>query len=202
MSVTFSEDAIALLRFQAERAGAPPPARPDEIHESEQALGFALPSALRQIYGLVANGGFGPGYGLLGLLGGATDEFGDTAVTRYLADRQSPDMLWPEGLVPLCSWGDEITSCAEAFVEAAPVSVFDPGALAYDAEMEVLDARTCLFFHRSSVAGWLVAWARGADLWRTEMFPDPRTGVPGVSRLRPWSDATTRRTGRGGRGWA
>lgn len=201
MSAPLSQDALGLLQRRADEAGAPPPASADAIRESEHAFGFALPAALRQVYGLVANGGFGPGYGLLGLVGGATDEFGDTAVSRYVADRGSPDLIWPEGLVTLCSWGDEIASCVEARSEAGPVSVFDPGALAYGAEMEVLDARACLFFHRPSVAEWLLAWARGADLWRTEMFPDPDSGVPGVSRLRPWSDATLRRTGRSGPSW-
>lgn len=199
MSVMLSDTALALLHQRAQAVGAPPPATPQQIEESERALGFRLSPALLQIYGRVANGGVGPGYGLMGLLEGAVDEYGDTAVSRYVADRDAPDILWPAGLVCLCSWGDGVYSCAEALDEAAPVSVFDPDALHYGEATEVLDARACLFLHRASVTEWLLAWARGADLWRTEMFPDPHSGVPGVSRLTPWPRATSGRSAGPGR---
>lgn len=41
-----------------------------QLRESEQTLGFALPLLLRLLYLQIANGGFGPGYGLFGIFGG------------------------------------------------------------------------------------------------------------------------------------
>ena len=41
---------------------------------SEKQLGFALPNLLTQLYSSIGNGGFGPGYGMLGVVGGAADD--------------------------------------------------------------------------------------------------------------------------------
>jgi hypothetical protein len=51
------------------------PATPRQLAESERQLGSRLPVVVRQLYTLVANGGFGPGDGLLGLVGGAVDHW-------------------------------------------------------------------------------------------------------------------------------
>jgi len=45
-----------------------PTATEQPIRETEQQLGFPLPPLLRLLYTQIANGGFGPGTGLLGLL--------------------------------------------------------------------------------------------------------------------------------------
>ena len=47
-----------------------PPATEHRLRETEQELGFSLPPLLRLCYTQVANGGFGPGYGIIGVLGG------------------------------------------------------------------------------------------------------------------------------------
>lgn len=47
-----------------------PPATEEQLHITEERLGFALPPLLRSLYGNVANGGFGPGLGLHGVYGG------------------------------------------------------------------------------------------------------------------------------------
>jgi hypothetical protein len=67
------------------------------LESAERELGFALPSAIRRVYGEVADGGFGPGSGLLPLA---------TAVATYHEFRVDPPMAptgqaWPAGLVPL-----------------------------------------------------------------------------------------------------
>ncbi len=41
-----------------------------QIRQTERLLGFALPSLLVTLYRSLANGGFGPGYGLRGMVGG------------------------------------------------------------------------------------------------------------------------------------
>lgn len=53
-----------------------PPASQAQVQASEQALGFALPSLLRACYLHVSNGGFGPGEGVMGVIGGFEDNRG------------------------------------------------------------------------------------------------------------------------------
>ncbi len=47
-----------------------PPATEEQLQATEAALGLPLPPLLRTIYAEVANGGFGPGYGITGAKGG------------------------------------------------------------------------------------------------------------------------------------
>src|SRR5512143_1594034 len=47
-----------------------PPATAAEIAEAEQRLGIELPALLVNLYTAIGNGGFGPGYGVLGLIHG------------------------------------------------------------------------------------------------------------------------------------
>src|SRR5439155_12589651 len=47
-----------------------PPATESQLLATEVALGFPLPPILRTLYAQVANGGFGPGFGIVGALGG------------------------------------------------------------------------------------------------------------------------------------
>jgi hypothetical protein len=89
------------------------PATPEQVRDSERLLGFKLPTAVRQLYTLVANGGFGPDYGLLGLVGGAPDETGETAVGSYLRRRETARDWWPQYLLPICNWGCAMYSCVD-----------------------------------------------------------------------------------------
>lgn len=78
----------------APRPLAPPVTAPD-LDEAEQRLGFPLPDALRRVYGSVANGGFGPGSGLLPVR---------EMVEYYSELRTSPPgeggQPWPAHLLP------------------------------------------------------------------------------------------------------
>lgn len=47
-----------------------PPASEEQLQEAEARIGFSLPPLLRAMYANVANGGFGPGLGLYGVLNG------------------------------------------------------------------------------------------------------------------------------------
>jgi hypothetical protein len=53
-----------------QRGFAYPPATEAQIQETEAALGVPLPPLLRTLYTRLANGGFGPGVGLRGIIGG------------------------------------------------------------------------------------------------------------------------------------
>src|SRR3954469_1135410 len=80
-----------------------PPATSESLMETEARLGFRLPPLLRRLYSSVANGGFGPGAGLVGVKGGHPDVDGRTLDALYVALRSE---WWPqEGLLPLWDWG-------------------------------------------------------------------------------------------------
>ena len=64
------------------------PATEEELAAAEKQLGYPLPSLLRALYANVANGGFGPGYGLEGIRG----------------------YVRPDRLIALCHWGCGIFS--------------------------------------------------------------------------------------------
>jgi len=107
----------------------PPISRP-EVAEVETRLGFSLPTTLHQIYSGIANGGFGPGYKIIGLVGGMPLDTGHSAVDIYEAflrpDPEDPGWGWPQGLLPICHWGCGIYSCVECVVSGNPVVRFDP----------------------------------------------------------------------------
>ncbi|HZS76215.1 MAG TPA: hypothetical protein VFA41_06325 [Ktedonobacteraceae bacterium] len=54
-----------------------PPATEEQLHITEERLGFALPPLLHALYANVANGGFGPGLGLHGAYGGYKGSYPD-----------------------------------------------------------------------------------------------------------------------------
>ena len=77
-----------------------PPATDEQLQATEEVLGFPLPALLRALYAQVANGGFGPGYGLLGAIGGGNEE-GLLLTDTYQwmkADTQPIDLLTCERL--------------------------------------------------------------------------------------------------------
>jgi hypothetical protein len=163
----------------AEGPPAPPAPRasPDQLATSARLLGFPLPAALQQLYGQVANGGFGPGHGLLGLAGGATDIFGQTAIETYQVLRtpwagETPP--WPEGLLPICDWGDagdrDGMSCVNCFDPELPI-------IRHENEW-LLDAKH--YPERFTPEGrtlhdWLRAWIDGEELFLVRPPAEPRS---------------------------
>lgn len=71
-----------------------PPATEEQLRETEVTLGFSLPAGLRALYAEVANGGFGPGYGIIGAKGGAPhyDGWYQDIIEGYLS--QPPNVRW------------------------------------------------------------------------------------------------------------
>lgn len=81
-------------------APLPPPAAAAALERAERAIGHPFPPFLRRVYVEIADGGFGPGFGLHSL----------KKVARTYEDLRDetpgpPDTMWPEALVPLV--GDE-----------------------------------------------------------------------------------------------
>lgn len=108
------------------------PATEEQLLATEQELGFPFPPFLRLLYSSIANGGFGPGYGLIGAKGGF-DEAG-TIVEMYqyhttraqLVDLEQyeraiwpdsllelPETVWPRFMLYLCDWGEANVSCLD-----------------------------------------------------------------------------------------
>jgi|SRR5579883_1116237 len=153
-----------------------PPATNEQIRATEQRLGFALPSLLRQLYQQVANGGFGPGTGLRGVAGGyqgaylyqssasspahrkgfsyATyQEQAARSVAQGLrAGMRARTSEWLEHLLPLCDLG-----CCEE------VGVDDQGRLFLLAPTES-NAFYSLEQLPWTLEQWLWRWVRGERL--------------------------------------
>jgi hypothetical protein len=140
------------------------PGNPDDIARDESKLGFSFPPLLKRIYTEIGNGGFGPGYGLIGLTNGVPDDTGKTgpAIYRQFHDgaSEAPFCEWPKGLLPICYWGCAILSCADCSDPNFRVRIFDPNV--HDG-----DDWTDAFFEESpSFEEWITAWASGVDLWK------------------------------------
>ncbi len=99
-----------------------------EVAAAEAEMGVTLPPLLRCGYLEVANGGFGPGYGIVGVDGGWTDR-GLTLAELHRSFRR-PDPFggdeWPPALVPLAHLGDGAYACVDAASLTAEIVVFDP----------------------------------------------------------------------------
>lgn len=143
-----------------------PPATIAAVEEAEALLGHRLPPLLRRLYLEVSNGGFGPGYGLLGLRdghGGAPD---GTALDRMVA-AGAGDGGRP-GLLPVCDWGCAIVSFVECSGPDARMWGYDPNADDDDAAGP--------FPHEMGFGAWLWAWSE-RRLHQPWSVQDPLTGA-------------------------
>jgi len=135
------------------------------IEAAERDLGFALPAVLRDIYLHVANGGFGPGYGVMGVYGGFKDDLNHDIVEVYRiytqGDPEDSSWIWPRGWVPICHWGCIIYSVVDCLTSPHPVYFADISAKEAGTAME-----TILHHHKPSLAQWLDDWMVGKDLWK------------------------------------
>jgi len=166
------ELAIAAIRRQLRKRltdiGAPRsshlrPADPEVVASDQPQLGFRLPPLMKRIYIEIGNGGFGPGYGLIGLTNGAPDDTGKTGPDIYAQFRDvhadEPGLRWPHGLSPICHWGCAILSCVDCADTNFRMRVFDPNV--YEGE----DWAGCLFEESAGFDEWIGDWASGVDLW-------------------------------------
>lgn len=100
------------------------------LASAEAKLGFGLTPTLRQIYATGANGGFGPSYGVLGLLGGMRNEDGNDAVDQFSVYRENdpddPLWAWPQALLPFVHLGCAIYFCVDCTRQEGPIIWFEP----------------------------------------------------------------------------
>ena len=136
------------------------PVTSEVLDSAERRLGFKLPQLLRRIYTEVANGGFGPSYGLLGICGGAANEDRRDSVELYEWFRKArPDddhWHWPERLLPLGHLGCAMFCCADCSSETTPIIWFEPNPHE-DGEPWT----DCFIPFAESLGEWLTAWLDG-----------------------------------------
>jgi hypothetical protein len=127
------------------------PATPD-VDRAQRAMGFVLHPLHRRLLEEVANGGFGPGDGLIGLPGGRLDDDGHSLPD--VRDKLGLDAYTPlpTPVVPLCEWGDGIWSCLDE----------ETGAILTMDEHGPIDTGR-LFW------SWLEDWVLGVSIWE-KMF--------------------------------
>jgi hypothetical protein len=144
-----------------------PPASQDLVDEAEQILGHPLPALLRRLYLEIANGGFGPGYGINGLRSGDGAATGQTAIDehRYYQAIESPP---PPSFFPICAWGCAITTFVDCADDDARMWGFDPNP----AE----DPSHALNPQDMGLTEWLQRWTE-CRLHTPWTFRDPVTGT-------------------------
>jgi SMI1 / KNR4 family (SUKH-1) len=155
-----------------------PCATEEQLHETEQILGFPLPPFLRALYLNLASGGFGPGGGIRGPKGGYGDgtfaNGNDETIVKFhtrgegLVDlgcvarewqRASPDQqfyfpvnVWPGQLLPICDLGDVQEVCS------------DPQGRVYLVAPSSREDSYLLQLLSPSLEKWLERWLRGERL--------------------------------------
>ncbi len=139
-----------------------PPATEAQLAATEGALGFPLPPLLRTVYAQIANGGFGPGYGLRGAMDGFSgtgtivETYWWSAEGRQLIELPAKEIgseefrfassLWPDRFLSLCEWGCN----SESYLHCPTGRVFRVASV----EDEVFDMRQ----QAATLEEWLKAW--------------------------------------------
>jgi hypothetical protein len=145
------------------------------VDEAENVIGFELPPLLRRLYLEVGNGGFGPGYGILGLTGGHRDDLRMTALDHY-RQAHTPASRWSfinPGLLPVCYRGCAIYSFVDCTRPEGPMWGWDPNSGPQD--------QHALYAQQVTLAEWLSRWVTGT-LYQPALVQDPIT--------RQWRGAT------------
>jgi SMI1/KNR4 family protein SUKH-1 len=103
-----------------------PVASEKDIAIAEAAIGFPIPTLLRQLYLKVSNGIEGFSYRIFGVEGGCAGSTG-TLADEYRGLKAGFDYLgrggeWKPGMLPFCDWGDTICSCVDCADPSLSVS--------------------------------------------------------------------------------
>lgn len=129
-----------------------PPASTTALQVAEGELGRKIHPHLRRVLGEIANGGVGPGNGLVGVSSGHADDEGRTLVafTRFLTEA-FPSL--PTNAVGLCDWGGSVWSALGGENDESILTLWEGGVV-----------QTPWVFDE-----WLACWFEGRDLFH-EMF--------------------------------
>ncbi|WP_433178948.1 hypothetical protein [Actinoallomurus sp. CA-150999] len=143
-----------------------PPVTVPELLAAEQRIGRRLPDLLRRLYTEVANGGFGPTYGILGITPSGHLAYKDnTAVEEYVAH---PELNDPLGF-PLVYSGCNVWWYVSLTQPGNPVYLFDWDGWDWperDSPMVAVDQDQIW----PTLAEWLGQWADGHDVWERDPY--------------------------------
>jgi hypothetical protein len=147
----------------------PPPTAPASraaVEQTERHLGYPLPRLLRRLYLEVGNGGFGPGYGLIGL--GEAERAGNRGDDLQGAPWQRAGSA-SAALLAVCSWGCGIYSLVDCASAEARMWAWDPNPVA------PADLGKALLKEELSLCQWLGRWVNGR-CYQPCLLQDPATG--------------------------
>ena len=165
----------------------PAPASEEQLNAAERRLGFALPPLLRRVYAEVANGGVGPGPGMLGVKGGQPNDHGKTVEDLYAemleAVQENRRWVWPAGLLPIVDHSGTYV-CVDA---TAPHRIVEFDFEELDEEGRDGGWSRAFSDVAASFEEWLAAWlARPPpaerDAARQDAVKASMTSVPEVTR--------------------
>jgi hypothetical protein len=157
-------------------AGRSAPLSAEDLAGVERRLGFALHPLLAAVYRGFANGGFGPEYQLLSLVAGPTSEH---AVDVYLAKRSGgagTEWAWPEGVLPILSWGCGMYACVDCRSEQGTVLLFEPNPG---------DPDLAWYIDAPSLEAWFDSYVSRTGWW-DKLKDGDEPDLP------PWPDRKTR----------
>ncbi|WP_327188114.1 SMI1/KNR4 family protein [Streptomyces sp. NBC_01334] len=129
------------------------------MERAVETFGLPLPALLRRLYGEIADGGFGPGHGLLPLF-----NVGFGAVDGYparISSRSGGRPWWPRGVLPVLHWGSGQYAAVDCTSPQVLVLHYSPGSAGADDTWLV---------ESESLAEWLESWMDGT--------PWQRSGAP------------------------
>jgi hypothetical protein len=145
-----------------------PPVTESDLIAAEGSLGFPLPPLVRELYAQVADGGYGPGYGLIRLSAGDSMTVVISGqIFREERDANASDRQWPTHFIELVGWGCNIFSGIDCSQPSCPVIRYVP-----DRAIRGGVWADCLIPEAETLAGWLEAWLDGEQLWeRVSLSP-------------------------------
>ena len=174
-----SESLLARIKAHLPAEVPNPPVSEESVHKACSQLGFRMPKLLEDCYLQIGNGGFGPGYGLIGLEGGHASDFGSLVSTfeQLKSDQEQEGNAWPEGMLPFNEWGCNTFSCVDCNDGGASVYTFED----FELSETVYDLPT--FFE---------LWLSGADVLahtqakssRLAKITNPFTGKQAIVRVK------------------
>lgn len=175
IAVTNLDDLLQRVRAKAYATAEqqlPPPATAEEVAQAESTLGFSLPPLLVRLYREVANGGFGPDYQLLPLVGE-----GRTAVSVYREELADGAPHWPADVLPVLDWGCGMFAAVDCRSAEGAVLLFEPNGV--DDEWS-----QAWYVDAEGLAGWLETWLSGTGWYEEDAGED--------GGMRPWEAARQR----------
>ncbi|PHS14015.1 MAG: hypothetical protein COA78_06445 [Blastopirellula sp.] len=142
----------------------------ENVGAVEDELGIKIPILLRNCLTKIGNGGFGPGYGLVGVgEEGYQSDFGDLRSTYYQIqkDKNLVGESWPKSMLPFCEWGNAMFSCVNC--ENGQVNLLMNFKL-YEQDLTLSD------FFSSWIAGQVDSLLKTDALITTKIIRNPFTG--------------------------